>query len=160
MKDMAPQQKVLFLAITFLVASIPAGVIFWLIWPLLQIHQDPAEWFTVESVKVYNAREGEAPAMTVRRTIKQPFDGRWTAEVAQITEAGAVMICAATGTSNYEVGDTLPANLPLDWWLSPVKCNLPVGGPYVVITRWTKPPQGNPAWEVRAESNQFWIEPR
>lgn len=66
---------------------------------------------------------------------------------------------SGSGKSNYDPADRLPANLYLDWWTYPVRCNLPVGC-YEVNTVWTIEAPNVPAMAVRSVSNEFCIKPR
>lgn len=120
---------------------------------------DRDDFLVVRKVHVHDAIEGQAPRMVVDRTIRQRFRGTWIVDVSRREGAGFVAVCSGSGQNNYVPGDQLPANLDLDWWTYPVRCNLPPGC-YEVDTVWTIRPPDLPAMEVRRVSNEFCIRHR
>jgi hypothetical protein len=122
---------------------------------------DPRDFLVVRKVHVFDAIEGHSPKMDVERVIRKPFRGEWLADVSRREGSGFYAVCSGSGKSNYDPADRLPAkaNLDLDWWTYPVRCNLPVGC-YEVNTVWTIEAPNVPAMAVRSVSNEFCIKPR
>lgn len=111
-------------------------------------------WFSVEQVRVFDAKMGQSPLMAVERTIHKPFKARWIAEVERWTGERFVLVsrCTGRGENNYSPENDLPDPLNLSWWVYPTQCDLEPGQ-YRVETRWVL----SGGQEVRALSNIFTV---
>lgn len=67
---------------------------------VLDLRRDLApasDWLKVEKLHVYDAWQGEAPYMHVKRTIKAPFFAEWTATVRKASDGTMAFACLADG---------------------------------------------------------------
>ena len=115
-------------------------------------------WFDVQSVQVSDAVEGEAPKMTVVRTINRPFVANWRVELEAKTDDGFVLIQSTDGYGRYSVDNKLPADLDLDWWTYPKQFR-PAPGQYRLETCWTLIIAGQLHSPLCVQSNTFTIFP-
>lgn len=115
-------------------------------------------WLHVESLHVYDAREGEAPYMHVVREIRRPFTAEWHATVRIVSDGTNSFACLAEGKAAYATDARFPPELTLDWWTFPTKCRPPPGR-YRLDTTWTIKPPGYPEKELTVRSNVFEVHP-
>lgn len=115
-------------------------------------------WLTVNTVHVFDTVVGTSPKMEVDRTVIQPFKADWVAEVEEYDETVGVFSvrCTGKGTNSYTPTDQIPADVDLNWWTWPTKCELQKGK-WRVQTLWTIQPPGYPSKEVRITSNTFEV---
>ncbi len=116
-----------------------------------------SHWFEVRSISVSDSVVGVAPGMSVDRVIHRPFQADWIATVMRVEAGGGnSTLCTARGGNDYRPTASLPANLNLDWWTWPRKCDLPPGE-YRLKTLWVlRLPEGATK-EVRVMSDTFKI---
>lgn len=103
-----------------------------------QNHVSPDEYFVVNQIGVPSFLVGENPKIVYDRVVKQPFDGRF---VAEIQDAGTLQaICTSEKAVNYTPDKKLPeGGATLNWLMyrEPLpECVLPVGS-YRVNICWT-----------------------
>ena len=105
-----------------------------------------------------DAAVGDVPNMHVDRVIKQPFKGSWVAEVELIESQGNfVYQCGSFGEATYNIDNTLPEPLTLDFWTWPIKCSPQNPGSYRVETTWKIILPGGLEKELHKVSNIFAI---
>lgn len=114
-----------------------------------------SNWLVVDSVMVADTVLGEDPDMVVRRVVKQPFLGHWTADVEKETLAGRFEhVCSANGEALYRPDNDLPKRLKLSYWSAPY-CIPEAPGRYRVDTEWMIMLPGGLTKIVTATSNTF-----
>lgn len=113
-------------------------------------------WFSVESLTVLDADQGNSPVVILDRTIRREFHGQWVVTVMRQGTNGFYTHCTAGGENDYRPDAALPDVVDLDWWMTPTRCSLPPGL-YYVKTLWTINRPGLPAKEVRVQSNVFKV---
>ena len=116
------------------------------------------EWMSVGEVTVLPTNEGRAPILEVARVIKKNFIGEWSVTLRRLEQGGSVVACEATGAHEYRTDSRLPAEINLDWWTAPVKCDLRAGM-YRVHTVWTVKAVGYPEKYIIRDSNVFEVRP-
>jgi hypothetical protein len=117
-------------------------------------------WYQLNSFAVLDAIEGEVPKIVIDRTIARPFLGKWTTEILRRNNSrkGFTKECAASGVSFYHPDNQLPDNPDLNWWTTPVQCNLRAGT-YFIRTNIVIETPNWPRKEVTFTSNQFHVHP-
>lgn len=114
------------------------------------------DWFDVKSIYIEDTTIGENPVMKYSRQIKQPFRGRWIAEMQHLQPVGQwVAECIATGDANYSPDKVPPDPLKLSWWTYPIDCAPKHAGKYRLSTSWTIELPGGLTKQVFAISNTF-----
>jgi hypothetical protein len=121
----------------------------------------PDDYMVVNGPIVEDTLLGQDPVLKVSREIFQEFRGEWTVEV---NSSDGKLVCDATSSNNYQVGNDLPETVKLfAWWMytgekrtaqcKPGMYPLPEGC-YTVSTIWDIP---SARVSIKRDSNVFCI---
>lgn len=144
------------------------AVFWWVILPLALILYTaawltPARWwYQPISVQIADALEGDDPVVSINRTIKRDFDGRYTVSIWRDPPDGHVA-CAGSDTLRYRGGLYEPHDAPLTQWADDPWCQRLALGRYYAEACWTvlRPFWGIvPDKTICAMSNIFTVNPR
>lgn len=119
-------------------------------------------WYEPTEIQISDARAGEEPVVSINRTIKHSFDGRYAVSIWRDPPDGHVA-CAGSDTLRYRGGLYEPHEAPLTQWADDAWCGrLPTGDYYAEVC-WTvlRPFWGIvPDKTICTTSNIFTILPR
>lgn len=143
-------------------------VFWWIVMPLAIILYTVAwlsparHWYEPGSIQISDAHMGEDPVVSINRTIRRSFDGRYSVSIWKDPPDGHVA-CAGSDTLRYRGGLFEPHEAPLTQWADDAWCaKLPEGRYYAEVC-WTvlRPFFGIvPDKTICATSNMFSILPR
>lgn len=162
MKDFSRVEKIGVLVISlFIVVWVPT-VIDGFLEHRAKMNYAIDKYFRPESLSIGSAVEGQPVYLDFKRTILQPFRGRYTVEVRTFPER--TIVCTAGDDLTYRPDNVLPEDITLSWWTNDGTCNSDILGPgeYVVTTRWDMldiPERARPQFAV-LHSNPFEISPK
>lgn len=144
------------------------ALFWWLILPLAIVLYTAAwltparVWYEPGSIQIADAYEGEDPVVSINRTIRRSFDGRYTVSLWRDPPDGHVA-CAGSDTLRYRGGLYEPHEAPLTQWADDEWCARLPEGKYYAEVCWTvlRPFFGIvPDKTVCATTNIFSVKPR
>lgn len=140
------------------ISFVVAGALLLIAFAVMQFW--PASWWLdVQSVRVFDAKQGTPVVMAVVRTVKRDFRGEWVASIRRLENGRWINFCTATGKTNYGKEMVFPDPLTLQWWTHP-SCHPLPAGKYVMRTSWViLNVSFFPDKEVQADSNIFEVAP-
>lgn len=143
-------------------------VFWWVLLPLAIVFYTVAwlaparHWYEPGSIQIADAQLGGDPVVSINRTIRRSFDGRYTVSIWKDPPDGHVA-CAGSDTLRYRGGLYEPHEAPLTQWADDEWCARLPEGRYYAEACWTvlRPFWGIvPDKTICTTSNMFSILPR
>lgn len=144
------------------------GMFWWVLLPLaIALYTaawlTPARWwYQPGSVVIADTPQGQDPVVSINRTIKRDFDGRYTVSIWKDPPDGHVA-CAGSDSLRYRGGLYAPHEAPLTQWADDPWCARLAPGRYYAEACWTilRPWWGIvPDKTICITSNIFTVHPR